>query len=61
MKKKFHLKALKYTVTGLMISIIGQLFIGRSALISIPLTILGVIFAGYGVFLAFGLDKYFRG
>ena len=55
---KISKRALQYTVIGLGISFIGQFFIGKIALLSLSLTILGVIFAGFGVFLMF--ESYFK-
>lgn len=57
MRKIVPLSSIKFTIAGLILSIIGQLNIGRSSLIAIALTVLGVIFAGYGVFLAFSSNS----
>ncbi|MCK4311515.1 MAG: hypothetical protein KAW88_02140 [Candidatus Cloacimonetes bacterium] len=62
MKEKKDRKqiAIRFTIIGLTLSIIGQAFIGKSRTISIILTMLGVGFAAFGVILAFGLDRFFK-
>ncbi len=54
------LNALKFTAIGLTLSIIGQFLIGRSSILSIVLTTLGVIFAAVGVLMSLGVLDYFK-
>ena len=54
------LNALKFTAIGLTLSIIGQFLIGRSSILSIVLTTLGVIFAGIGVLMSLGVLDYIK-
>ena len=60
MNKNKLLHALKYTLIGLALSFIGQAFIGHSKLIPVLLTTIGVGFAAFGVFIAFGMDRFFK-
>lgn len=52
--------AIRFTIIGLILSIIGQAFIGKNAFLSILLTSIGVIIAAIGVIIAFGLDRFFK-
>lgn len=45
--KKEH--AVIFTIVGLLISIVGQYFIGKIPVIAVVLTTLGFIVAGFGV------------
>jgi len=60
MNKNRLLYALRYTIIGLALSFIGQAFIGHSKILPILLTSTGVGFAAFGVFIAFGLDRFFK-
>jgi hypothetical protein len=46
-------KAAYFTIAGLLISIIGQHFIGKLPIPAVILTTLGFVIAGFGVWLAF--------
>lgn len=54
------LNALKFTAIGLILSIIGQLLIGKISILAIILTTLGVIIAAIGVLMSLGILDYFK-
>ena len=45
--------AVYFTIVGLLISIVGQYFIGKNPLLAVVLTTLGFLIAGFGVWVAF--------
>ena len=45
--------AVYFTIAGLLISILGQYFIGKIPILAVILTTSGFLIAGFGVWLAF--------